>query len=165
MVNIISNTPSWVFITFFTLIILGVIQSKKQSISPSRVLLLPVSMIIFSFFGVYSAFGTTVFAIALWFAGLSIGISFSLALKYPKHVTFSEPDRKFTIPGSWAPLCIMMAIFFTKYGVGFTIATENPMIHDLKFIAFVCVCYGLFSGIFLARMIIVFKEKLNQKVT
>jgi len=155
--ELISHTPTWVFAVFFTLLILGFIQSKERVVKVKTVFILPIAMIIFSFFGVSSVFGLSLFTISLWLLGLAITLVVGLKLAYPKLVSFSVQSNKLKIPGSWAPLLLMMAIFFTKYFVGFAVARELPVINEHLFVVLLCLLYGAFSGVFLSRSFVMFK--------
>jgi hypothetical protein len=53
----------------------------------------------------------------------------------------------------------MMAIFFTKFAVGITLARELPIAGDPAFVEAVSLCYGVFSGIFLARAAVVWRAQ------
>jgi len=50
-----------------------------------------------------------------------------------------------------------MAIFFTKYFVGFAVARELPVINEQLFVVLLSLLYGAFSGVFLSRSFIMFK--------
>jgi len=155
--ELISHTPTWVFIVFFALLVLGFRQSKDRVVKAKTVFILPVAMIIFSFYGVSSVFGFSLLTISLWFIGLAIALITGLKLAYPKFVSFSVQSNKLRIPGSWVPLFFMMAIFFTKYFVGFAVARDFPVINEQPFVVLLCVLYGTYSGIFLSRGFVMFK--------
>jgi len=155
--ELISHTPTWVFAIFFSLLVLGFIQSKERVVKVKTVFILPIAMIIFSFFGVWSVFGLSTLTITLWVVGLVTTLVIGLKLAYPRLVSFSGQSNKLTIPGSWAPLFLMMAIFFTKYFVGFAVARELPVINEQLFVILLSLLYGAFSGIFLSRSFIMFK--------
>lgn len=84
---------------------------------------------------------------------LLIGVKLAI----PRLVSFSEQSNKLTIPGSWVPLFFMMAIFLTKYFVGFAVARELPIVNENIFIVVLCLLYGAFSGVFLSRSFVMFK--------
>lgn len=121
------------------------------------VFILPMAMIFFSFFGVYSAFGLALLSLSLWILGLIITLVIGLKLAFPKLVSFSVQSNQLTIPGSWVPLFLMMAIFFTKYIVGFALASDLPVINKPIFLVLISLLYGAFSGIFLSRSLVMFK--------
>lgn len=157
MSELISHTPTWVFAIFFTLLVLGFIQSKERIVKVKTIFILPIAMITFSFFGIFSVFGISILAMILWIIGLVIALIIGLKLAYPKFVSFSVQSNKLTIPGSWVPLFFMMAIFFTKYFVGFAVARKLPLVNEHMFVVLLSLIYGAFSGIFLSRSCVMFK--------
>lgn len=157
MSELISHTPTWVLVVFVILIILGFIQGKKRTVNVNTVLILPISMIVFSLFGVLSAFGLSTLTLSLWGIGLIITLIVGIKLAYPKLVRFSKQTNKLIIPGSWVPLFFMMSIFCTKYFIGFAVARELPIINEQTFIILLSLLYGAFSGIFLSRAIIILR--------
>ncbi len=161
MFEIINNTPKWVFFVFLALLVVGFIQAKQRELTDKAVLILPVAMIFFSLFGVYSVFAIKIAAILMWAIGLIVATLIGIYLGFPKSVIYLPQTKKFVVPGSWAPLFFMMAIFFTRYFVGYSIAGELIFIDSFIFLALVSFAYGAFSGVFVSRSFIVLKAKRN----
>ncbi|EAR59557.1 DUF6622 family protein [Neptuniibacter caesariensis] len=157
MSEIIQNTPVWVFLIFGVLVVLGLFQAKTREVSVKAIFVLPLAMIIFSLFGVYSVFGLKLAVICLWGLGLSIMTLIGVKLGFPKSVAYSQERNKLIIVGSWTPLLFMMAIFFTRYFVGFATARELPIIHEMYFALAIGLAYGAFTGVFLSRSLVMFK--------
>lgn len=162
MSQLLSHTPIWVFIIFFTLLILGVIQTKDRIVKVNTVFILPSAMILFSIFGIYSVFGFTIFPLLLWLVGGLLAFAIGLKLALPKLVGFSKEDNKLLIPGSKVPLILMMAIFFTKYFVGFSLARNLPLTNEFIFVVIISLTYGIFSGVFLSRSLVMFNARKIQ---
>jgi len=150
LTEIISRTPTWVFVLFFTLVFLGYRQSKTRKVNLRTLLILPIAMTIFSIIGVKSAFNLQIFSIVAWFVGLTISYFVCNQLSSKKAEYLSE-DEQFEIPGSWLPLILMMAIFWVKYIVAVLLAKELAVTETVSFIVSVSFIYGTFSGIFAAR--------------
>ncbi len=161
LIEILKRTPSWVFVLFFALLTLGYSQSKDRSVSRVKVSILPVAMISLSFYGVLSAFGFVPIGLAFWALGVAIAVGLGTKLALPQGVAFSTETQSFLVPGSWLPLAFMMAIFFTKYAVGVILARWLPIASDSAFVGAVSLCYGLFSGVFLARAIVIWRSALR----
>ena len=151
LIEILKRTPYWVFILFVALLTLGLFQSKGRMVSRSMVVMFPVAMIVLSFYGAASAFGLTPAAVACWGLGIAVAMMAGRGLLTPQGVTFAIETQTFFIPGSWLPLVLMMGIFFTKYAAGIILARQLPIAGSLVFEASISFCYGLFSGLFLAR--------------
>jgi hypothetical protein len=161
LIEIIKHTPSWVFVLFVVLLIMGYKQSKDRTINRGEVLILPVAMIGLSFYGVMSAFGVgRPIGLVSWLAGIFIAGLLSIRFPSPAGVSYSAMDRSYTVPGSWFPLFLMMAIFFIKYVVGVILARKLPVANEQIFIAAVGFSYGLISGIFLARTFVIYRSQV-----
>lgn len=157
LIEILNHTPSWVFVLFFVLIALGYSQSKDRAIRRGMVSILPIAMIALSFYGVLSAFGMVPVGLTLWVLGVVVSVGFGVKIAAPRGVTFSTETQSFFVPGSWLPLGCMMAIFFTKYAVGVILAKQLPVASEIAFVGSVSFCYGLLSGVFLARAIVIWQ--------
>ena len=161
LIEILKRTPLWVFVLFFILIALGYFQSKGRTVSRRRVSVLPVAMIALSFYGVLSAFGVAIVGLVFWALGVALAVGVGVKLATPQGVTFFSETQSFFIPGSWLPLAFMMAIFFTKYAVGVILARQLPIASEAVFVASISLCYGLLSGVFLARAMVVWRSAMR----
>lgn len=157
--EIIKNTPIWVFVLFVGLVFLGYSQSKDRVITIKKVFILPFAMSILSIFGVISAFGITKTSLVLWFMGTITSILLCLKLLSSKNIKYDNKTKSYFIPGSWTPMVFILIIFFTKYFVGVVIAKQLPIINAFEFIVIISFLYGLLSGLFLAKCILIVKSK------
>ena len=157
LTEILKRTPPWVFVLFLALLALGYVQSKGRTLSRGRAAILPVVMLVLSFLGVLSAFGAAPAGFAFWSLGVAIAVLLGVKLAFPKGVTFSTETQTFFVPGSWFPLYLMMTLFFTKYAVGVVLARQLPMASEPLFLGIVSFCYGLLSGVFLARATVMWR--------
>lgn len=160
LAEIVARTPVWVFFLFFVLLILGYIQSKDRKIGRYRIVILPMVMICLSFYGIVSAFGIgQPVSLMSWVMGLVCAGLLSLWFPSPSGVYYSPKELSFSLPGSWLPLSLMLAIFFIKYAVGVILARRLPIINENIFVASVSLCYGLISGIFLFRAFVIWRSR------
>jgi len=157
--EIIKNTPIWVFILFIGLVFLGYSQSKDRVVTIKKVFILPFAMIILSIFGVISAFGITKISLILWFFGIITSVLLCLKLLSNKNIKYDNEIKSYFIPGSWMPMVLILFIFFTKYFVGVVIAKQLPIIDNILFIYTISLLYGFLSGVFLSRSILIIKSK------
>lgn len=164
MLEILRRTPPWVFGLFFALFALGYVQSKGRKVGYLKVSILPAAMISLSFYGLFSAFGTVPVAFIFWLLGVALAVGLGIKLGFPQGVTFATEDNEFFVPGSWLPLVFMMAIFFTKYAVGVVLARQLAIAGETVFVGSISFCYGFFSGVFLARAIVIWSSARNNRV-
>ena len=153
LIEILKHTPPWVFALFFVLVTFGYLHSTERMVSRNAIALLPAIMIALSFYGVLSSFGMTLLGLAAWTIGVAFAVGLGTKLATPRGVTFSAETQAYCVPGSWLPLALMLAIYFTKYAVGVVVARQLPVANEPTFIGASGLCYGFLSGIFLARAI------------
>lgn len=160
LIEILKHTPPWVFVLFFALLIMGYLQSKDRVFGRGKIILLPIVMIGLSFYGVLSAFGIgQPLSLVSWVGGMAIAGGLSLSFPSPLGVTYSTTDLSFSVPGSWLPFYLMMAIFATKYTVGVILVRQLAIANEESFIVSVCLIYGLISGIFLFRALTIWRSR------
>lgn len=150
IMQIISHTPIWVFVLFFVLLTLGYQASRPRTLSRGRVAILPVAMMLLSAYGVVSAFGYRATGIAAWVAGMALSVLLNRALQLPRGGRYSATAQSFALPGSWIPLVLMLAIFFTKYTVAVLLSLHPTLLDHASFVTGVSLAYGVLSGIFFA---------------
>lgn len=150
-IEIVKRTPPWVFALFLVLLVLGYVQSRDRTVGRRRLLLLPIAMLMLSFYGVVSAFGVTPAGFAPWLLGVMAAVGYGTRRPVPRGAAYSAETQSFSVPGNWLPLALMMGIFFIKYAVGVILARRLPIAGKMLFVGSTSLCYGVFSGAFLAR--------------
>nr|WP_162583700.1 DUF6622 family protein [Variovorax sp. PBS-H4] len=157
LTQILTHTPRWVFVLFALLVWLGIKQMFASSVSLVRVTVLPVAMAGLSFFGMLSAFGDSPVALLGWAGAVSVLLLTVQRWPLPAATRYNAATRTFHLPGSAAPLALMMGIFFTKYAVGVLLAMHPEVARHTGFALGIGTLYGAFSGIFAARTLRLWK--------
>ncbi len=151
MTELITKTPTWVFILFIALLAIGFKQSKNRETSRRGLLLFPCFMIVYSSFDLIFNIGVTVWGIFFWLIGFAIAWKVTHALLTPD-ITFCESDnKKLCVKGSWLPLIIILGIFSVKYTQGAISTLWPEKTTTVYFIVFFSFFNGLFMGLFSAR--------------
>lgn len=148
--TIFSQTPGWVYFLFFALALLGCYQRRVRTVSHARLLILPLSMAGFSFYGLIASFGFNWLSVACWVFGLFI--SFCGLKKLSGTTVKKLSSGKFKVKGSWWPLVLIIAIFFIRYFIGYAEAINLAVLQQPEFIVAVSFILGLLSGFFVARV-------------
>ena len=162
IMQILTNTPKFVFVLFAFLVWLGVKQMYARTMGLNRAIIVPVAMTALSLVGVISAFGNSSQALLAWFAAAAVVCTASLQVLRADRVQYDAGARSFQMPGSVVPLVLFMGIFFTKYVVGASMAMQPALAHNANFALIVCALYGSFSGIFMARAAVLLRVALRQ---
>jgi hypothetical protein len=77
ILQILQNTPPWVFALFFVLLLVGGLQTRTRELSLARVALMPAIFLPLSLWGVWNAFGPEAFAFGAWLAA-AVGAAYGL---------------------------------------------------------------------------------------
>jgi hypothetical protein len=150
-IAIISRTPSWVWLLLAVLVALGWTQTRTRQMTVVRATVLPIVMMGLSLFGVLSTFGAKALPLGAWLVALVVSAWAAKALGAWRGVTWSAATSRFEVPGSWLPMLIILSLFVVKFYVGVNVAMKPELKVDSQFSSIVCLIYGVFSGLFLAR--------------
>ncbi len=150
--TIVKHTPPWVWGLLAGLIALGASQARERSASLARTAIMPVAMTMFSLWGLFTAFGNSAQLAAVagaWLAAAAV--VFALVARIPQRGRYDAGTRSFTLPGSFLPLALILAIFVTRYAINVELALDPRLAADSQFALACAALYGALSGIFTGR--------------
>lgn len=151
--QIISHTPLYVWAILAFLVYRGVQASRDREVTLRTMAILPLVMTALALFGIRSAFGLEGVPALFWLTGVAGGAALAWNM-VGKGAIVAHPERGVLfLRGSWAPLALMMLIFVMKYVVAIALAIIPALGHDTLFASAICLLYGLFSGLFLGRLL------------
>ena len=158
LASIVRNTPFWVWSLLTALIALGSSQLFARRASPLRVCIMPVAMAALAIYGLVTAFADTHqgFSTATaWLVATVSSTALALWLRpaAPAGSRFDALSQTFELPGSVVPLLMILGIFLTQYIVGVELALQPSQAQDPSFALAVASLYGVFNGLFAARLI------------
>lgn len=156
LMQIITHTPPWVFALFAGLLAMGLSQLRERTASLTRITVLPVVMFALAASGVASAFGNSgagLLSLAVFVKGALAAGLWVVTRKTSDGTRYNASLRQFTLPGSAWPLALIMGIFLTKYVVGATLGMHPELAQNTAFALGVSGLYGVFSGVFAARAV------------
>ena len=162
LTQILAHTPRWVLVLFALLVWLGLRQLAAGTVSLARVTLLPIAMVGLSFYGMLSAFGDSPIALLGWAGAVSVLLLTVQRWPLPAAARYDAATRTFHLPGSAAPLALMMGIFFTKYAMGVLLAMHPEVARQTASALGIGMLYGAFSGIFAARTLRLWKLAIRE---
>lgn len=155
LLQILTQTPKWVFFVFVALLWLGCSQMIMREVRLGRVLGVAVGMAAFSLYGTLAAFGasgrTLPLVLGAWLAGAALAFAWTRSRQVPADTRYDSARHIFAMPGSALPLALMMGIFLTKYAVAVAVALDPALAAGPRFALGVSTLYGLFSGAFAGR--------------
>jgi uncharacterized membrane protein len=149
--QILSRTPLWVWGLLAGLVVLGLTQVRRREAGLPRVTILPVAMAALSLSGIVSAFGAAPAVLSAWLVAAVLAAALVMRRAVPAGTTFDAGTRRFTLPGSWVPLLLILGIFVTKYAVNVATAMQPGLKLEPLFALGITTLYGIFSGLFAGR--------------
>lgn len=148
---IVQQAPRWVWILLAVLIAVGVSQSFARRRSLGSAIAAPLAMIVLSLYGVLSAFPFQAPAIIAWAGGVAASLALARSIVAWRAISWSASDRCLEVPGSWAPMALILGIFTMKFAVGALLATHPELVRSGLFGATAGFTFGALSGAFLSR--------------
>lgn len=153
VVPVLRQTPMWVWGLLVALLALGAGQLRERTASVVRVSLMPVAMTLFSVWGTFSALGATPYlapVILVWL--IAAVLAFALVARGRADGARYDPARRlYRLPGSIAPLLLIVGIFLVKYVVGVDLTMAPQLVRDAPYVLGVAALYGAFTGFFVGR--------------
>ena len=151
LTQIVTHTPVWVWGILLMLLALGAMQAKARRLSVLRVSMVPLVMLLYSFYGCISAFGTQIAALLVWLLAVVALAAWVAARPLPVGTGYDATSRELNVTGSWLPMGLMMAMFYAKYVSGVSVALHPELRQQSSFVLCFAAFYGAMSGIFLGR--------------
>jgi len=149
--QIVSHTPVYVWALLAFLLYRGYLASRDREVSLLKLSVIPVVMLALSLSGMSGsgALGSGVWGV--WAVGVLAGTALVWRLS-SGDIAVDRAAGTIHQCGSWLPLALMVAIFFTKYTVAVVSAMHPELPHSLPFAIGVTALYGVFNGVFIGRL-------------
>lgn len=151
LIQILTHTPVYVWAILAFLIYRGVIAMRDREIGFRKLFIIPVIMLVLSLQDIASKFGIGFLPLAAWAAGAA-GMTLLVWRLSNARIDAGATPGSVRVRGSWAPMAMMMAIFFTKYITAVTLVMQPGAAQNALFSAAVCVLFGVFNGYFLGGL-------------
>lgn len=151
LLQIVQNSPAWVYVLFGALVVLGFIQSRTRRIPKFQPAILPAAFIGLSGWGIYSVFGFAPAAFGAWLLAIAL-VGFAGWL-LPMHGVSVAPTGRLVVPGSWLPMGMILATFAARYTVIYLVLNNPALRTDLGMAVATGAGYGLLSGILIAKAV------------
>jgi len=150
----LQHIPVWVCALLIGLIALGWVQTRTRQLPKQRLLGINIALTVFTLVGVVQQWRLTPWLAMSLLSWAAMGVLVTWALGQgaaPAGAAYEPETRRFTVPGSWLPLALFMAIFACKFAVGMASAMAPELLDSLRAALMVSAVYGLFSGVLNAR--------------
>lgn len=149
--QIVSHTPTYVWALLAFLLYRGCLASKDRETSLQKVAVIPLVMLGLTITSISSGgpLGEGVWAV--WAVGAIASAALIWTLSSGE-IVVNRAAGTLHQRGSWMPMGLMIAIFFTKYAVAVVSAMHPELPHSLPFAMAITLLYGVFNGLFLGRL-------------
>ncbi len=150
--DIVTHTPTTVWATLAALVLVGLRQTRTQTLSAGRVWLVPLVVGAASLAGALRGFAGAgeVLTGACWTAGVAAGFVSNRSLDLPRRVS-ANADGGFTVGGSMAPLLLLVGVFLVRYVVNVALAIQPSLSGNPEAAAAAAIAYGATTGLLAAR--------------
>jgi hypothetical protein len=118
-------------------------------------------MVGLSLAGIKTSFGLTTIPVTAWGMAIVLATVVGYSFFRDKRINFEATNGTFSIPGTWVPLAIMMALFFTKYVYAVMNGFNAAVVSTPLFIGALSAVYGVLSGYFSSRAVNLIKLAQN----
>ena len=153
-VQILKNTPIWVWATLAALIYLGSKQLKARVVKRYSVLMAPV---VFLFVGLMAA-GRGPVGFATWAVSLiSIAAVTFFVWQPTAGARYEASGDRLHMPGSVVPMFLMLAIFLLNYVINVVLAINPSYRGELVWQLVPALILGALSGMFFGRAATLFR--------
>jgi hypothetical protein len=149
--QILIHTPIYVWAILAVLVWRGTAALREREMKVRSLFIVPIVMLALSLQDVLMKFGSNAMALAVW-AAAATGMAL-LVWKFGRSRTApGSAPGSVIVRGSWVPLAMMMAVFFTRYAASVLLAILPHARQDVLFAAGVCALSGVFSGCFVGGL-------------
>jgi len=163
LIAIVQHTPIAVWAVLAVLVLVGLRQTRSQTLSGGRIWLVPLVAGAASLAGALRGFGGAgeLLTGACWAIGAALGFAANRSLALPRRVV-ANADGSFTIGGSIAPLILLVGIFLVRYATNVALAIQPSLASDPVAAAVVAIAYGLTAGLLAARARRIWSSRADQ---
>jgi hypothetical protein len=149
LLNLLVRTPPWVFVLGLALLALGLLQSTTRRVPLPAAVLPSLVIAVVSLTGVMATFRGNGLVGLGWALAAAGALVLARAAGLWRGVR--AEGRRIVVPGSWAPLVLLMGLFALRWASGVALALQPSLASAPPFVLGVGAAGGLVSGLFLAR--------------
>jgi hypothetical protein len=153
--QILIHTPTYVWAILAVLVWRGAAALRDREMTVRSLFIVPIVMLALSLQDITVKFGTKGMALAIWATAAAVSALLVWKAGSQRTVpasTAGSAQGKVLVRGSWVPLAMMMAVFFTKYVASVLLAVLPHARQDALFAAVVCALFGVCNGCLLGRL-------------
>ncbi len=140
--RVISGTPTWVFAIFIYLIFIGTTATREKTIHLPKLFIIPAVLI-----GMKYKIFCNIELVSCLLLSLIIGFLPGFFSGLKTKIQIFKDSATALVPGNYHTLTILLLFFFSKYSLGYLMATTT----DHKYLFLDTSISAILSGYFLGR--------------
>ncbi len=149
IMQIITNTPTWVFVIFAIVVARGVSAMRTRPVQMPMLIGLALAFLIFGAQGALTRGGDTPWPMLTWLLAVALGAAAGY-LSVSRSMVFGERSSA-QQRGSVVPLLLILLIFGSRYAAGVLNAMHPELLEPLVMRVLLGALYGVLTGILAGR--------------
>ncbi|MCX7124287.1 MAG: hypothetical protein NTU49_00745 [Gammaproteobacteria bacterium] len=129
----LKETPWWVYLLLYFLIVMGVKALKTQVVSIKRLIILPLVFIVLSVHTIITAFQLNTSSISIWLGSFIVGALIGFILVYRHKILVDHEHWLVQLPGTWITLILILLIFASKYYFSYEMDANPALVKQMGF--------------------------------
>ncbi len=154
--DIISNTPWWVYLLFLYLVGIGLNALRPRTISIKRLILIPGILTIWNIAFLMERLSEKYFFLLFWVVGLSIGVLIGWQTVHSWETKADQVNKTLHLPATWSTLILILLVFAVRYFFLFHYELY-PQFYNHFFLAD-SISSGVITGIFVGRSLELYQK-------
>ncbi len=154
--DILTNTPWWVFVLFIFLTITGLNATRPRVLPLKRLIILPTIFALWNIAWLAERIQGHFSLFIFWLVGLIVGsfIGWQTVLSWRVHA--DHVHRTVALPGTWSTLFFIVLVFFIRYFFVYNYEA-HPEAADHLFSSDALLS-GIITGIFIGRVLEIYRK-------
>lgn len=151
LIEILRHTPPWVFVVFAALLAVGLAQLRDRRAPVARLFALPLALLGLGASNTLAAVQAMPWVAPVWLLGLLAALALALHLPPRAGVRWLPEAQRVHLPGSVAPLALMLGVFSLRYGVAVAQVLQPPLRTAAWLVLPLALLFGALSGFTFGR--------------
>lgn len=148
-IDILEETPFWVYLILILVIITGMKSTKHRTIPYKQIFILPTILTIWSVNILFSRWEGHIGDLIYWIFAIGLGSVIGWLIARKKKLVVDRERKTLTLPGTRSVLILGLLFFSFRYGFGVYYATHSDISHQFTIADFII--SGFLTGTLVGR--------------